>query len=442
MKVTFVFPNMSAHRAADAMEPLVFALLKSLTPPEVEVAYYDDRLEEVPTDEPTDLVAMSLHTFGAKRGYAIADAYRRRGVKVVMGGFHPTLLPEEALAHADAVVLGDAEPVWPEVLADAAAGRLSERYQADDWPPLAGIVPDRSIFGGKRYQKVHQVQFARGCRYACDFCSVQAFYHGRLRFRPVGDVLRELATLEHRLAFFVDDNFFNDEDRARALMEGMVPLGIRWACQISVDVAGRPELVRLMAKSGCISVLVGFESLKETNLRQMRKAGSCRRQSYEEAVRVFKRNGIMILGTWLFGYDDDTPGDFERVLAFAKRHRFFLSHFNPLMPTPKTALYERLEREGRLIDEPWWLHPDYYYGKAMFHPKGMTAFELEEGCFRAKQRFNTLGSILWRALDPLANCRSPRRLMIYLAANAVSRLEIRRKQGRAFGPPQAAGGAA
>jgi radical SAM superfamily enzyme YgiQ (UPF0313 family) len=437
MHISFIKPSMGDLRSSDAMTPLAFGYLSAMTPPDVERVLYDERLEEIPLDEPTDLVAMTVETYTARRAYQLADAFRARGVPVVMGGYHPTFVPDEAARHADALVLGDAEGVWPRVVEDARRRRLAPRYGQAAPPPLAGITPDRSIFQGKGYAPVRLVQYGRGCKWACDFCSIHAFYGRNLRQRPVREVVEEIEALDGKLVFLVDDNIFADEARAEELFEALVPLGIRWTCQTSIDVAWKPGMVDLMRRSGCISVLIGFETLDPANLKQMRKAWNAKAQGYEGAIERLKDAGLMIYGTFVHGYDRDTPDSFERNLEFAVRNKFFLANFNPLTPTPATPLYERLRREGRLIRDPWWLDPSYRYGHATFHPRGMTATELEEGCYRARTRFNTLSSIARRAFDRRTNLSSLYNLGVFLAVNLISRTEIHRKQDAPLGarPP-------
>jgi radical SAM superfamily enzyme YgiQ (UPF0313 family) len=434
-RITFVRPNMYAGRSADAMEPLCFAVLKSLTPPDLETVLYDERVEPVPYDEPTDLVAMTVETYTARRAYQIATEFRRRGVNVVMGGYHPTFVPEEALEFADAVVEGDAEGVWEQVVADARRGRLKRRYRRDQFPPLETLSPDRSVFAGKRYAPMTLIQYGRGCRYNCDFCSIRAFYGASARQRPVESVVEEIARVGRGHVVFVDDNLFVDADKTRALFEALVPLRITWSCQITIDVVQHPDLVRLMAKSGCLTALIGFESLAETNLTQMRKGWNLKHGGYAHALSVLRDAGIMVYGTFVLGYDHDTVDSFDATVEFAIQNRFCLANFNPLTPTPGAPLFERLEREQRLLHARWWLDPGYRYGDATFHPRGMTAAELTAGCYRARTRFNTYGSILRRALDPRTALRSPRHLGIYLLANVISRREIHAKQGRPLGEP-------
>jgi hypothetical protein len=206
------------------MQPLCFAILKRLTPPDVETVLYDERLEDIPTDEPTDLVAMTVETYTARRAYQLAGAYRRRGVRVVMGGYHPTFLPRECLAYADAVVQGDAEGVWEEVVEDARHGCLRPVYRREHFEPLGGVIPDRSIFSGKRYVPVTLVQYGRGCRFNCDFCSIRAFYGSSVRQRPVREVCDEIERSGARRVFFVDDNIFVDIEKANELFEARAPL--------------------------------------------------------------------------------------------------------------------------------------------------------------------------------------------------------------------------
>lgn len=432
MHITFIRPNMFADRSRDALEPVVFAILRGLTPDYIECSLFDERLEEVPLDLDTDLVAITAETFTARRAYQIASHYERRGIPVVLGGYHPSFCPDEALQFASSVVIGDAESVWRRIVDDARRGQL-ERVYFGGYPNLNGMHVDRRIFRGKRYRPVALVQFGRGCRYACDFCSIHAFYGRTLRWRPVADVIAELRSVRRKFVFFTDDNLFNDAARLNELMRAMVPLRLRWSCQASIDVAADESLVRLMAASGCISVTIGLETLDADNLRLMRKGWHRKYGSYERLIEVFRRHGIMVYSGFVLGYDHDTPATFDATLRFAIANRLFLANFNPLAPTPGSRLYDRLRQDARLIDDPWWLHENYRYGNGMFQPQNMTARELLEGCYRARTAFNTYGSILRRSLDGRANCRTPYHAAAFWLANLTSRREIHRKQGRSLG---------
>jgi radical SAM superfamily enzyme YgiQ (UPF0313 family) len=433
MKITFIRPNMSDMRSADAMEPLVFAILAGLTPAGIETVLFDERLEPIPFDEPTDLVAITVETYTARRAYQIAQAYRRRGVPVVMGGYHPTFVPDEALQYADAVVIGDAEQLWPRIVADAQSGKSRRIYRQVSQPPLSGLKPDRRIFRGKRYAPAALVQYGRGCRFACEFCSIHAFYGFDLRQRPVRDVVAEIEQLERKHIFLIDDNIFVNGPKARELFRALIPLKIRWSCQVSLDIARDEELMTLLEQSGCTTAVIGFESLDEHNLAQMKKKWNLKHGDYPSLVQTFRQHGVMIYGSFVFGYDHDTVDSFDISLEFALRSRFYLGNFNPLTPMPGAKLYDRLRAEGRLIYDRWWLDPDYSYGQATFHPRGMTAAELTDGCFRTRRRFHDYSSIVERALDFKTNCRDPYRLGLHLASNLVARREILKKQGRRLG---------
>ncbi len=415
------------------MEPLCFAILKSLTPADVATSLIDERLEEIPETLDTDLVAMTVETYTARRAYQLADRFRSQGITVVMGGYHPTFLPDEALEHADAIVKGDAEGAWEHVVEDARAGNLQSVYQSPEFPSLDQRMPDRSIFAGKKYAPMGLVQFSRGCRFNCSFCSIRAFYGNSLRHRPVEDVVEDIRRSGRRHIFIVDDNLFIDRDTAWQLFEALIPLRINWSCQVSIDIARDPELVRLMRRSGCISALIGFESLDPDSLRELNKHWNTKWQSFDDAIAVFRNAGIMLYGTFVFGCDNDTVDSFPAVVEFALRNKFILANFNPLTPTPGAPLFDQMEHEGRLLHDRWWLDPRFGYGDATFTPRGMTAKELAAGCYTARREFNTGRSILRRMLDARANCRSPYRAGIYLAANLTSRREIHRKQGRKLG---------
>lgn len=411
----------------------MFAILAARTPEDVAVTLVDERLEPIPYDEPTDLVAITVETYNARHSYQIAARFQQRGVPVVIGGYHATFLPQEALQFVDAVVIGDAEGVWEQVVRDARAGTLRTIYRAVEPPSLAGLRFDRGIFRGKRHAPIPLVQYGRGCRYACEFCSIRAFYGSNLRQRPVREVVAEIEALDRRHIFLVDDNIFVDVPKAEELFRALVPLNIRWSCQVSIDVANNETLMRLLEKSGCTTAVVGFESLDARNLKQMRKLWNLRHSDFDTAVRKFYDRGIMIYASFVFGYDQDTADSFDRCVEFALRSKFYLANFNPLTPMPGAALYDRLQSEGRLIHDRWWLAPDYRYGQATFRPRGMTADELTEGCFRARCEFNRYSSIVSRAFDFDTNCRDPYRLGLFAASNLISRREIYRKQGRRLG---------
>lgn len=432
MKLTLIRPNLADYRSSDAMPPLALGILAARSTG-FDVSFYDEKAEALPENDQPDLVGLSVETFTAHRAYTVADRYRARGVRVVMGGYHPSFLPDEALAHADAVVVGDAEGVWERVLDDFRAGRLRGQYSGGNRQSLADYRLDRSIYRGKRYAPVELVQYGRGCRFACDFCSIHAFYGTQLRVRPLPGLVAEIEGLPPgRLIFFVDDNLFGVKADLLALLDALKPLRRRWMCQISIDVAREEALLDRLAEAGCAFVLIGFESLNSANLKQMRKPWNKVSGSYERVVRALHNRKIGIYGTFVFGYDADTQATIDRTLDFALESRLEIANFNALTPTPGSGLYQRLLSEGRMLSPQWWLDPKYRYGDAIFEPRGMRADDLANAVFEARRRFYSWRSIGVRVLGADTPF-SPFRTGLVTVANMISRREIYNKQERYLG---------
>jgi radical SAM superfamily enzyme YgiQ (UPF0313 family) len=438
MRVTLIYPSVgrkenTPYVRAWQMQPLSMAVLASLMPPDVDVRFYDDRLEEIPFDEPTDLAVATVETFTAMRAYKIARQFRARGVPVVMGGYHVTLLPEEARNEADAVIVGDAEPVWRQVLSDAGRRRLQPVYRGRSPRTLAGIRPRREIFRGKRYQNITLVEFARGCNFKCDFCSITAFHGASQNHRPAREVADEMAATGSRRFFIVDDNIVSQPAKARELCRALMPLRIGWVGQASIHIAQDRELLDLMVRSGCLGVLIGMESLDPANLHDMGKTWNLAGGSYGDSLRRFREHGLAVYGTFVFGYDNDDRRVVQQSIDFAREHRLFLAAFNHLVPFPGTPLYRRLEGEGRLLSPKWWLDPNGRVGDVTFRPKKMTPEGLQEMCLDARRQFYSWGSIVQRLRDPRANARTWMMLGVYLGLNLSAHYDIDRRQGLRLG---------
>ena len=432
MKIALVRPNMGDYRSSDAMPPLAMGILAARAKGH-NVIFLDDKVEVIPTNLDVDMVALSVETFTARRAYELADRFRRDGQQVVMGGYHPTFMPDEALAHADAIVTGDAEGAWENLLRDASAGSLQRIYRGDNLATLADSRMDRSIFFGKAYAPIEVIQYGRGCRFVCDFCSIHRFYGGNVRVRPADHFRLELEKLNRkRLIFFVDDNLFSSEDDLSALLSLIKPLKLRWSCQISIDVARSAALLDRLADSGCRFVLIGFESLEQKNLLQMGKRWNKVAGDYRAVVRDLHQRGIGVYGTFVFGYDQDTPDLIQRSVDFSLEARLEMANFNPLTPTPGSALYKRLFDEKRLLSPIWWLDARYRYGDPIFSPRLMTAEQMAEGCFDAKKKFYAWSSIAQRIFDNDRSFSFFSSSMMVIA-NVISRREIHRKQGRLLG---------
>ena len=422
MKLTLIRPNLGDYRSSDAMPPLAMGILAARAPG-WDVTFYDEKAEPVPLDDETDLVALSVETFTARRAYSIADAYRVRGVRVVMGGYHPTFLPDEALQHADAVIVGDAEGTWEQLLGGFTPGV----HRGDNERPLRDFQINRDIFKGKSYAPIELVQWGRGCRFACDFCSIHAFYGPSLRVREIGNLLEEIAALPaNRLLFFVDDNLFGRRSDLIALLDARALIKRRWFCQISIDVARDEALLDRKANAGCTGGLIGFESLQADSLAQMNKSWNSVSGSYARVVRAIHQRGIAIYGTFVLGYDADTVDTIERTLEFALQSRLAIANFNPLTPMPGSALYTRLLGEGRMLSPRWWLDENYRYGDCVFQPRGLRAEQLAEGVFEARRRFYRWTSIGRRLIGAAS-------IGLTIVANVISRREIYKKQHRRLG---------
>lgn len=430
MKIIFIKPNMISGTPSDSIEPLVFAILSSLTPESIERSFYDERLEDIPFDEPADLVAISADTFTAKRAYQISVEYKKRGVPVVLGGFHPTLCPDEARQYADSVVLGDAEDTWPRIIADVENNRLKPRYESQ-YLSFGKNEPDRSVFIGKKYAPVRLVEFNRGCRFACDFCSISAMYKGKIRHQTIQNVLRDIESVKGKHIFFTDDNLYFDISLLEKLLNELIKRKIKWSCQISSDIMEYPSIIPLMAKSGCISVTIGFESLNKKNMEQMHK--SWMKEDFIEIIKAFQKNGIMIYGTFIIGYDYDTPDIFKKTLDFVLENNFFLANFNPLIPTPGTPLYKRWQAEHRLIMSRWWLSNEYRWGNSVFQPRQMNPEALTQGCYDLRKSLNKTGNIISRFPGLKIGKSSMYKAALFLMANIVSRRELNRKYGKPLG---------
>jgi radical SAM superfamily enzyme YgiQ (UPF0313 family) len=391
-------------------------------------------MEQIPFDEPTDLVAISVETYTARRAYQIASEFRRRRVPVVMGGFHASLCPDEVGRHAEAVVIGEAEDVWSRVIDDARHGRLEREYRAAARPSLRGLRPDRRIFRGKRYLPIGLVEAGRGCHFRCDFCAVQTMFGSTQTRRPADEVIAEVAALkdEKRMFFFVDDNITSNLSAAKEFFRELAPLGVRWVSQASINAAHDEEFLDLLVRSGCRGVLIGFESLDPEALRAMNKSFNTMRGGYERALANLRRAGLRLYGTFIFGYDTDTPASFARAVEFARAHRFYIAAFNHLTPFPGTPLYARLAKEGRLLYDAWWLDDRYRYNMIPFQPAQMTPSALQESCRAARRAFYAWPSILQRSVDAV-NRADPFMFRNFFFINAMLRADTQQRDGYPLG---------
>ena len=415
---------MTGKQSSDALKPLAFTILSGLTPNDITTVFYDECVEILPDSIDGDVLVFSVETLAAKRTYSLAKQYKQKSphLKIIMGGFHPTAVPDEVLLYADSVVVGDAESVWGNLIADLESDTLKPLYTATNDIMLPYNKADHSTFTGKKYARIGVVQWKRGCLFNCDFCSIRAFYKARIIEREINDVICEIAAMKEKIFFIADDNLLHDRNKLKIFLTELVPLKKRWGCQISINVAKDLEILELMKKSGCIIAIVGFESLSDSTLTEIGKKQ--RVSEYDNAVRVIHSYGIMFYATFIFGYSNDTLDSFGQVYDFVMKHKLAIVNFNPLMVMPGTALYDELNKQSKLIDPKWWVSDKYKYGDATHYPDKMTPKQLAEGCKKLRYKFYSLRSILWRALNPV----NIKHLLTFTLINVISYIEIRRKQ--------------
>ena len=427
MKIKLIAPY--EHREDTLSSPFKLQrvnlpLLAALTPPGHTITIVEEAFAPDDINQDVDLVGITVLTELALRAYHIADTYRQKAVKVVMGGIHPTVLPDEALEHSDAVVLGEAEGVWPRLLSDAASGQMQRIYRAGKMTDLQGLPkPRRDLLPGTKYQGYTRipigVETSRGCPYDCEFCSIGQTLGQQYRVRSVQEVIAEIESIDSPHLFFVDDALGLNRKVAKKLFTQMIPLRRRWLGQGTVSLAEDLELLRLMRRSGCLGLLIGFESVQKATQNEVKKIRNLR-IDLSEAMRRFHGEGFGILGCFVFGFDYENKDVFEQTLEFIMRCRVDAVQLRILTPYPGTRLYERLLREGRLFVRDWWFrgHPP---DTLLFQPKGMTADELISGYARLNRQAYSLGAMMKRFLGMSPWKRTLLGCQVYAGVNLSTR---------------------
>lgn len=405
MKILLVVPASDAVRVTRKGEVpkrgmlrfgvLALTTIAALTPRKHQVAICDENVEPLDLGSDADVVGITFMTGHAVRAYEIARLFRARGKIVIGGGYHATLNPDEAAAHFDAIVAGEAEGVWPAMLEEIEAGGLRRKiYRRDPPGDLSDVpIPRRDLVEGKarRYATIHAIQTGRGCNHGCRFCSVTAFHHQTHRSRPLANVLEELRQAP-RDFMFLDDNIIADPEYARALFTALLPMRKRWISQCSIKIADDPELLALARKAGCRGLFIGIESISERNLAAMDK-GFNDSARYLERIAAIRRTGIGVIAGMIAGMDGDDLGVFERTLRFLQRAKLDALQLAILTPQPGTPLYDDMEKAGRITDHDW-RHYDFRH--TVIRPARMSAAELQEGADWIYSQFYRLDRILWR----------------------------------------------
>jgi radical SAM superfamily enzyme YgiQ (UPF0313 family) len=378
----FQLPSLSLKQVAAA------------TPPEWDVVLADELHDQISFDDDFDVVGITAMTHQAVRAYQIADRFRAGGIPVVLGGMHPTVLPDEALLHADAVVIGEGEPVWAQLLNDLRAGRLASRYSVvPDGARLTIPWSRTDILAGRKYLTTQTIQASRGCPYDCSFCTVTQYFGRSFRYRDPEDILAEMRTFDRKLTILLDDNILGDPERAKPILKGMAGLGLRWGGQANLRFAEDPDLVRLLAQSGCIGIFAGIESVAGSQANHP-KTGS--RYSPADLIKRVRDAGIVLEASMIFGFDDHDESVFESTIRYMEQCAPSIPTFHVLTPYPGTALFKQFEQEGRLLHKDW---QRYDHNQVVFRPRLMTPERLYQGWVAARREVYRWPAIASRVMN-------------------------------------------
>ncbi len=403
MKILLISPTVDAEKRTNKglmLPQLALYILEGLTPEEHEVRIIEEESELVDLEQECDLVGISCMTANAPRAYELCHEFKKRGKTVLLGGVHPTILPEEAQEHADCVVVGEAEGVWDTLLKDFQKNELKERYH-EPKPDLTKYVrKDFKKILKNRLFKMIPVMTTRGCPYNCEFCCVTNLFGKKIRHIPIENVVSDILDSGAKNIMFLDDNIIGHPKYAKALFKAIKPLKVNWVGQASVSLlVADDELMQLAADSGCKAMFFGIESVSVDQLQTLRKALK-EIEHLESALKKIKKMGILIHASMVFGFDNDTKEIFNETVQFLIKNKVSTVSFNVLTPYPGTKIYDELKSEGRLTTTDW----KYYdHNTVVFKPKNMTPFELQMGKINARKKFYSLQSVLRRLSGNLYN---------------------------------------
>jgi len=397
MNILFVLPHPKVKGGIlytfTTYPSLTLKQLAAITPPQHKVELVDERCQKIPFNRSYDIVGISALTYNAPRAYEIADEFRRRGVPVVLGGYHPTALPEEAKQHADAVVIGEAEETWPQLLQDVEQVTLKPFYRS-----LKGVdpskIPPAAHDAGMDIPFIESIQATRGCPNNCQFCAIHTVEGSLLRERPVEQVVRELESIKKKHLFFADASLTIHPEYSKALFSEMRSLDKTFDCCGNINVLARDEeFLKLAREAGCNLIQVGFESVSQETINAIGKRTN-KVEMYDSAVKKIEDYGIMVMGLFMFGFDTDNPDIFNHTLDAIYRWDIDRARFSVLTPFPGAALFNRYEQEGRILTKDW---SKYDFQKVVFQPKQMSVRELAQGTQYLVEEFHSLKNSLRRS---------------------------------------------
>jgi radical SAM superfamily enzyme YgiQ (UPF0313 family) len=403
MKILLISPTVDSELRFNKelmMPQLALYILEGLTPPEYDVKIIEEETSNINLEEECNLVGISCMTANAPRAYELCQEFKKRGKTVILGGVHPTILPDEAMHHADCVVVGEAEGVWETLLKDLQNNDLKKIYHVPT-PDLGKYIPKNfSKINNKSLFNLIPIMTTRGCPYNCDFCCVTNLFGKKIRHVPIENVVRDIQESGANNFIFLDDNIIGNPIYAKELFRAIKPLRIKWVGQSSVSLLVKDdELLQLAAESGCKALFFGVESVSEEQLQTMHKALK-KIEHLESAFKKIKKAGILIHASMVFGFDNDTKEIFDETTRFLIKNKVSSVTFNVLTPYPGTKIYEDLKNNNRLITKDW----KYYdHNTVVFKPKNMTPYELQIGKIIARKKFYCIPSVLKRLLGNLYN---------------------------------------
>jgi len=400
------------------MSQLTLPVLAALTPSGHEIKIVDENVETINFNEDADLVGISLLTPTAERGYGIAKEFKDRGIPVVLGGVHPSLCPDEAMEHCDAVVIGEAEGVWSQLLTDFENRKMKQIYKSDKKPDLKNLPrPRRELVKDDYYVNIPKVEVSRGCPFNCSFCSTTKFFGRKMRYRPVEDVIEELKEIDVKFVFFTDNNIVGNPKYAKELFRALIPLKIKWISQGSLNVANDKELLKLARKSGCVGLLIGFESLSAKALSAMGKVVN-KAEEYKAAIKRLHKEKIGIIGCFVFGFDEEDQRAFKNTVRFVKKLNIEVPQFTLLTPYPGTALRESMEKTSRILHNQWEKYDTIH---TVFKPLRMKVEELRAGYDKACGTEYSYWSMFKRLARSLIYLKSFYKMLVFWQINIVYR---------------------
>ncbi len=372
------------------MLPLFLPTIAAVTPADVEIKIIDEKIEKINFDEKVDIVGIGAMTSNINRAYTIADEFRKRGVKVAIGGIHASMMYEEASLHADSVLIGEADFLWRELMEDFKQGGLKKYYSYSEYPNIEEIpVPRNDLIKSEKYV-INLIQTTRGCPFDCDFCSVKTFSGSHYRIKNVEQTLNEIQSLaptydmnifgykmkSPKTLLFADDNIIGNKAYARKLFEALIPLKLNdWYCQASINLGRDKEMIAMMKEAGCHSVIIGIESVMPETLHSMEKKIN-NVDEYSECISNIQSAGMKVMGSFILGSDSEDDTIFEKTAKFIQDNNLVYTMVNILTPLPGTKLYKRLESEGRILHKNW---EKYDFETVCFKPKKMSVKALEDG---------------------------------------------------------------